>query len=216
MPLVRTVRRLRSGPSRQTWNQPSASVSSSKPPSASQRGPHSQAPRLSICVWAPLAMSRIDTVERQSLASRSVTRAMRWPSGAQATSATSMPVAVSGTASAGRGWLAGRPRCGSGASMSQTWLQPRRRERNAIRRPSGLQRGWLLPAGWALTSTWCEPSASMIHRARSRMNASRRPSADHCGSLTGLSEAVSWIVGPPRSDARNSCRAPPASWLKAT
>ena len=75
--------------------------------------------------------------------------ASRAPSGAHSKASTSMPVAVSATGRGGFGSVAGRPRRGTGASISQTWVQPRRRDRKARRWPSGDQRGARPPAGLA-------------------------------------------------------------------
>ena len=80
-----------------------------------------------------------------------------------------------------------------GASMIQTCDQPRRRETKASRFPSGDQRGACVPALWPVTFARREPSASITQISSSRTNARRRPSGDHCGSLTGCSDAVSWV-----------------------
>ena len=122
-----------------------------------------------------------------------------------------MPGSVRTVASGGLGLLAGRPRRGTGASMSQTCDQPRRRDRKARRRPSGDQRPVFAPPGLATTRVLREPSASTTHSSSSRTYASRRPSGDHCGSPTGFDEAVSWVGAPPRSGIVNSWRAPPTS-----
>ncbi len=84
--------------------------------------------------------------------------ARRPPSGAHSKASTSTP----GVGQGGRrGRLAarsaGRPRRGTGASMSQTCDQPRRRERNASRWPSGDQRGERPPPG--LPTTRVDPRA---------------------------------------------------------
>jgi hypothetical protein len=143
---------------------------------------------------------------------------MRPPSGDHASASTSKPGRVSAVACGGRGSRCGRPRRGTGASTSQTWLQPRRRERNAMRRPSGDQRGSRPPPGFATTRVRREPSASTIQISSSRTKARRRPSGDHRGSLTGFSEAVIWVGGAPvpRSDSVKTCRAPAASAVNAT
>ena len=57
----------------------------------------------------------------------------------------------------GRGSAAGRPRRGTGASMSQTCDQPRRRDRNARRRPSGDQRAARAPPGLPATRVDRDP-----------------------------------------------------------
>ena len=136
---------------------------------------------------------------------------MRDPSGDQTSDSTSTPAAVKARGSGGRGSLAGRPRRGTGASMTQTCDQPRRRETNASRLPSGDQRGVFVPDGWPVTRASREPSASITQISSSRTKASRLPSGDHCGSLTSFSEAVSWVGYPPRRDSVNSCRLPPPS-----
>ena len=137
-----------SAATRTTWNQPSASLRRSRPlPSGSQRAPVAHSPRPATIRSAPVATSTIDTWFVMRSGSRWAVTASRVPSGDQATSSTSTPAGVMARGSAVTGRAGGRPRCGSGASMSQTWLQPRRREMNAIRRPSGAQRGARLPAG---------------------------------------------------------------------
>ena len=60
-------------------------------------------------------------------------------------------------ASGACGSRCGRPRRGTGASMSQTWVQPRRRDRKARRRPSGDQRGSRPPPGLATTQRLARP-----------------------------------------------------------
>ena len=88
--------------------------------------------------------------------------------------------------------------------MTQTCDQPRRRETKASRLPSGDQRGPYVPALWPVTLASREPSASITQISSSRTKARRRPSGDHCGSLTGFSDAVSWVGYPPRSGIVNS------------
>ena len=90
------------------------------------------------------------------------------PSGDQAKPFTSTPAAVRAVAMGACGSRCGRPRRGTGASMSQTWLQPRRRDRNARRCPSGDQRGSRPPPGLATTSVSRDPSASTIQISPSR------------------------------------------------
>ena len=121
------------------------------------------------------------------------------------------PTGDTARAGSGRGVAAGRPRRGTGASTTQAWAQPRRREMNARRRPSGDQRGADSPAGWWPSVTSRVPSASTIAIAPSRTNASRRPSGDQRGSETAFSDAVIWVAGPPRSGRMKSWRAPAAS-----
>ena len=161
---------------------------------------------------APVATSTstICAVSRSSRRRWAVT-AICAPSGDQARDVTSTPAGVRARASGARGSFAGRPRRGTGASMTHTCDQPRRRETNASRFPSGDQRGALVPALCPVTFASRDPSASTTQISSSRTNARRRPSGDHCGSLTGSSEAVSWVGYPPRSGIVNSCRVPAAS-----
>ena len=119
--------------------------------------------------------------------------AIRAPSGDHSKASTSMPVSVRTVGRGGFGSVAGRPRRGTGASISQICDQPRRRDRNARRWPSGDQRGSRPAPGLPTTRVRRDPSASMTQISSSRTNARRRPSGDHCGSETGFSEAVSWV-----------------------
>ncbi len=139
-PAVRRLRSCRAGSSRTTWNQPSASDSRVSPPSGSQRGAHSQASPAGIRRSSPPTMSTTETSDLQARSSRWAAKAIRPPSGDQSNSSTSSPAGVIATGSAGRGWLAGRPRRGTGASIRQSCDQPRRRETKASWRPSGDQR----------------------------------------------------------------------------
>ena len=95
--------------------------------------------------------------------------ARRSPSGAHSNESTSTPDAVTTDGSGTLGSLAGRPRRGTGASMTQTCDQPRRREMNARRLPSGDQCGWRAPPGLATTRVDREPSASTTQSSSSRM-----------------------------------------------
>ena len=144
--------------------------------------------------------------------------AIRPPSGDQAICSTSMPLAVSAVACGGRGSRCGRPRRGTGASISQTCDQPRRRDRNASRRPSGDHCGSRPPPGLATTFVSRDPSASTIQISSSRTKARRRPSGDHCGSPIAFSDAVICVAGAPvpRSDSVKSWRAPAISAVYAT
>jgi hypothetical protein len=94
--------------------------------------------------------------------------ASRVPSGDQAKSSMSTPAGVIGRGSGATDRAGGRPRRGSGASCSQTWLQPRRREMKASCRPPGAQRGARLPAGWSVTTVGRLPSAPISQIASSR------------------------------------------------
>ena len=136
--------------------------------------------------------------------------AIRLPSGDHAIRSTSTPPGVSATAWGGRGSRCGRPRRGTGASISQTCDQPRRREMKAIRRPSGDHCGSRPPPGLGTTFVNRDPSASTIQISSSRTNARRRPSGDHCGSPIAFSDAVICVAGAPvpRSESVNSWRAP--------
>ena len=90
---------------------------------------------------APVATSTSEIWEVSRSSSRWAMIAIRAPSGAQAKASTSIPASVRTVGRGGTGSFAGRPRRGTGASISQTWVQPRRRDRKAIRWPSGDQRG---------------------------------------------------------------------------
>ena len=140
-PWVRTMRSWPSAVRRTTWNQPSASDTYSSDPSASQRAPVSwlSAPGDDLSVTAGASTMAICDVSGRGLP-RGHDRqpvAVRRPGEPP----TSMPAAVSGVGRGGFGSFAGRPRRGTGASISQTCVQPRRRDRNARRWPSGDQRG---------------------------------------------------------------------------
>ena len=139
-PAVRKLRSCRVGSSRTTWNQPSASEIRVRPPSGSQRGPHSQASPAGIRRSSPPTMSTTETSDLQARSSRWAAKAIRPPSGDQSNSSTSSPAGVIATGSAGRGWAAGRPRRGTGASIRQSCDQPRRRDTKASWSPSGDQR----------------------------------------------------------------------------
>ena len=193
-PDVSTIRSRPSAVSRTTWDQPSASDTNRIEPSGSQLASESKLVSPATVRSAPVATSTstICAVSRSSGRRWAVT-AICVPSGDQARDVTSTPAGVRARASGARGSFAGRPRRGTGASMTQTCDQPRRRETNASRFPSGDQRGACVPALWPVTFARRDPSASITQISSSRTNARRRPSGDHCGSLTGCSEAVSWV-----------------------
>ena len=192
-PAVRTIRSWPSAVSRTTWNQPSASDTNSSDPSGSQWAPTSTLRSPATTRVAPVATSTsaICEVSPTSGPRRAMT-AIRVPSGAHSKASTSTPASVRTVGRGGFGSVAGRPRRGTGASISQIWVQPRRRDRKASRWPSGDQRGERPPPGLPTTRVSRDPSASTTQISSSRTKASRRPSGDHCGSETGFSEAVSW------------------------
>ena len=217
LPSVRTIRSWPSAVSRTTWNQPSASETNRREPSGSQRAATSTLRSPATTRDAPVATSTraIWAVSSISGPRRAMT-AIRAPSGDHSNASTSMPISVRTVGRGGFGSVAGRPRRGTGASISQICDQPRRRDRNARRCPSGDQRGSRPAPGLATTRVRRDPSASMTQISSSRTNARRRPSGDHCGSETGFSEAVSWLGYPPRNASVKSCRAPAVSAVNAT
>ena len=147
-PAVRALRSVPSALMDTTWNQPSASLRRSRPlPSGSQRAPVAQSASPAIVRSSPDARSTIVTWFVCRSGRRCAMSASRVPSGAQAKSSISTLAGVTGRGSGATNRAGGRPRRGSGASCSQTWLQPRRREMKASCRPSGAQRGARLPAG---------------------------------------------------------------------
>ncbi len=188
-------------------------------PSGSQRGLVSQAPRPASTrspsrvppPSAAVAASTRHTCTVVRSGSRWATTASRPPSGDHWTSSTSSPAGVTARASGWASRAGGRPRRGSGASMIQAWLHPRRRETKAMRRPSGAQRGRLWPAGWSATIVGRRPSRPTIQMVFSRTKASHAPSGDHCGSATACSEAVTCRAWPERRSRTKTWRAPAAS-----
>ena len=193
-PSVRTIRSWPSALSRTTWNQPSASETNRNEPSGSQRAATSTLRSPATTRDAPVATSTSAICAVSSISGpRRAMTAIRAPSGDHSKASTSMPVSVRTVGRGGFGSVAGRPRRGTGASISQICDQPRRRDRNARRCPSGDQRGSRPAPGLPTTRVRRDPSASMTQISSSRTNARRRPSGDHCGSETGFSEAVSWL-----------------------
>ena len=126
-----------------TWNQPSASETYRSDPSGSQRAPTSMLVSPATTSVAP--GGHVDQRDLRRLGRFGLAVGHHGEA-----AAVGRPVERrrrrcrprSGPwAPGGRGTAAGRPRRGTGASTSQICDQPRRREMNASRRPSGDQRG---------------------------------------------------------------------------